>query len=747
MAIRNHRKNVPKQTLRKKSDRKPPEPIKPKKPLITPPVSEQSQSQESDNKTTKNYQEEKISQKTVSPEVPHVLNKKPPKEEFEEDTTIKKDKLKRDKLKKDRLEKDEFSNKTNYLNIISEESELESELESAPEITTKDISEKKPTFSPLARKKKDPRHRKKEKHVFNPRKKEIAITSALNAVQLASVIGKKVKEISKVLKQLNQKEDKDYLIEPEAAQLIAEELGVKLVLKKTQSVTDLLAQKDAQENLQTRPPVVTIMGHVDHGKTSLLDCIRNSNIAIKEKGNITQHIGAYNVKSTNSNITFLDTPGHEAFSAMRARGSNITDIVILVIAVDDGIKPQTIEAIQHAQAAKIAIIVAITKCDKPESNPKKIMEDLMQYNLIAEEYGGNITMLPISSQTKEGINELLELIMLHASNMDLKANFAAPAKGTVIESKVDKNKGNLISLLVQSGTLKIGDYILVGKHHGKVRTLNDENNQKIKLVTPSLPVEMMGLPQIAPAGTSFQVIDEKLAKTVAEKIVFNEQQETMQKTAASEEDFFQNQTEVKELILLLKVDVYGSIEAVQHLIEKVKNEQVQTKIILSGVGAINLSDVNLAITTNATILGFNVRAENAAKKLANSEKVIIQTFDVIYELLDSIKTMLSGMLTPIIKETLQGQAKVLETFYVKKVGQIAGCQVENGKMVKDSLLKIIRDNVVIHQNKLTSLKSFKNDAKVVEEGNECGLSIQGYKNFKAGDIVECYQQTQTQVEL
>ena len=459
------------------------------------------------------------------------------------------------------------------------------------------------------------------------------------------------------------------------------------------------------------------------------------------------HIGAYSVKISDNTITFLDTPGHEAFSAMRARGSNITDIVILVVAVDDGIKPQTIEAIHHAQAAQTTIIVAITKCDKPHSNPKKIMEDLMQYNLIAEEYGGNITMLPVSSQTKEGINELLELIVIQASNMDLKANFDSRAKGVVIESKVDKNKGNLVSLLVQNGSLKIGDYILVGKYHGKIRTINDENNQKINLVTPSMPAEVMGLSQIPSAGTSFQVTDEKIAKTVAEKIAFDEQQKSMQKTAASEEDFFQNQTEVKELILLLKVDVYGSIEAVQHLIEKVKNEQVQSKIILTGVGSINLSDVNLAISTKAVILGFNVRAENSAQKLAESEKIHIQTFDVIYELLDSVKAMLSGMLTPIIKETLQGQAKVLETFYIKKIGQIAGCQVNSGKITKDSILKIIRNNIVIHQNKLTSLKSFKNEAKVVEEGNECGLSIQGYKNFKAGDIVECYQQTETQVEL
>ena len=356
-------------------------------------------------------------------------------------------------------------------------------------------------------------------------------------------------------------------------------------------------------------------------------------------------------------------------------------------------------------------------------------------------------MLPVSSQTKEGINELLELIVIQASNMDLKANFDSRAKGVVIESKVDKNKGNLVSLLVQNGSLKIGDYILVGKYHGKIRTINDENNQKINLVTPSMPAEVMGLSQIPSAGTSFQVTDEKIAKTVAEKIAFDEQQKSMQKTAASEEDFFQNQTEVKELILLLKVDVYGSIEAVQHLIEKVKNEQVQSKIILTGVGSINLSDVNLAISTKAVILGFNVRAENSAQKLAESEKIHIQTFDVIYELLDSVKAMLSGMLTPIIKETLQGQAKVLETFYIKKIGQIAGCQVNSGKITKDSILKIIRNNVVIHQNKLTSLKSFKNEAKVVEEGNECGLSIQGYKNFKAGDIVECYQQTETQVEL
>ena len=641
--LREDRKNAPKIVLRKKADKKKLEPIKPKEQPITSLDSKQPEFKESDKKITT----EKSPQKVTPSITPHLSIKKTTTEEenFEDDTTF----IKKDKLKKDRLVKREFSNKANYLDIIAEETELETSPEIVPENT--DNIAKQPASNPYFKKKKS--KQKKEKHVFNPRKKEISITSSLTTVQLASIIGKKTKDIFRVLKQLNQTGDKDSLIEPDVAQLIAEELGIKLVLKKTKSITDLLEQESSTENLQTRPPVVTIMGHVDHGKTSLLDCIRNSNIAVKEKGNITQHIGAYNVEVTNNSITFLDTPGHEAFSAMRARGSNITDIVILVVAVDDGIKPQTIEAIQHAQAAKVAIIVAITKCDKPGSNPKKIMEDLMQYNLIAEEYGGEITMLPVSSQTKDGINELLELIILHSSNMDLKANFDSPAKGVVIESKVDKNKGNLVSLLVQNGTLKTGDYILVGKHHGKVRTLNNENNQKIKLVTPSLPVEMMGLPQIAPAGTFFQVIDEKLAKTVAEKIAFEEQQGKMKKAAASEEDFFQNQTEVKELILLLKVDAHGSIEAVQHLIEKVKNNQVRTKIILAGVGAINLSDVNLAITTKATIVGFNVRAENTAKKLADIEKILIQTFDVIYELLDSVKTKLSGMLTPIIQETLK----------------------------------------------------------------------------------------------
>ena len=420
LAINDYRKNIPKKTaLRKKSDKKIPEPPQVKDKPTFSPDSEQTRYKGADKAqtTTKDVDTEKFTQKITPPTTAQPIKQKitVKEENFEEDTSF----VKKDKQKKEKLEKDKFPTKASLLSLIEEETEIETEIETDQETIpktdpeTKTTLNKKPTFSPHNKKKE---FRKKKKHIFNPRKKEITITASLTAVQLASVIGKKVKDIFKILKQLNQQEDKNYLIEPNIAQLIAEELKIKVVLK-TKSISELLATKDNVENLQPRPPIVTIMGHVDHGKTSLLDCIRNSNVAIKEKGNITQHIGAYSVKVSDNHITFLDTPGHEAFSAMRARGSNITDIIILVVAVDDGVKPQTIEAIQHAQAAKSTIIVAITKCDKPESNPKKIMEDLMQYNLIAEEYGGEITMLPVSSKTKDGINELLELIVLQASNM------------------------------------------------------------------------------------------------------------------------------------------------------------------------------------------------------------------------------------------------------------------------------------------------------------------------------------------
>ena len=560
---------------------------------------------------------------------------------------------------------------------------------------------------------------------------------------LAQIIGIKISVSSDVLEQLNADADLTKLIDPETAQLIAEELGVKVELK-IESVTDKLKDTNEAKDLKERPPIVTIMGHVDHGKTSLLDVIRNSNVADKESGNITQHLGAYYVETPNVAITFLETPGHEAFVAMRARGANITDIVILVVSADDGPKPQTVEAIKHAQIAKVPIIVAITKCDKPDINIQKVTESLMQYSLIAEEYGGYTTVIKVSSKSKEGIKELLESILILAKSLNFKASYVSKAKGVVIESRLDRNRGNLNSLLVQSGELKVGDYILCGAIHGKVRTITNDNSQEIKSALPSMPVEITGLNSMPPVGTSFQVAEEKIAKLAAEKHLI-EQKELI--APPNLEELLQASNTAKGLFIILKADVNGSMEAVQKLIAEIKHEQIKPKVVLASLGIVSMSDVNLAITTGAILIGFNVQCDNEAKKTAEKEDINIYLHNVIYELIDNVRNLASGMLSPIIHESLQGKAKVLETFHITKIGQIAGCQVMDGKIVKDSILKVIRDDAVIHTSKLASLKQFQSDVGEVSVGNECGIAVQGYKNFKAGDLVECYLQTKEEVYL
>lgn len=625
--------------------------------------------------------------------------------------------------------KNESLNKVNLLKLVEEENNVE-------------IIEKP---NPVLSYKKKEGLKRKKKHSFNPRKKNIYITSSVTIPILAKTIGKKIGQINKILKQLNFSDDLNQLINPEIAQLVAEELNVNLVLK-IKSIEDKLQDKPSTKNLQSRPPIVTIMGHVDHGKTSLLDCIRNSRIVDKESGNITQHIGAYYVQTKNGNITFLDTPGHEAFSKMRTRGSSITDIVILIVAADDGVKAQTIEAIQQAKNAKINIIVVITKCDKQDINTKKIIESLMQYDLIAEEYGGDIPILKTSSKTKEGIDDLLELILLIAENLNIKSNLDAKANGIIIESKVDKNRGNLATLLIKNGTIKVGDYLLCGNTYGKIRTITNDSKKQLKTATASMPIEITGLHTIPQVGVTFQVTEEKIAKAIAEN---NSIKEKEQKTVKNSniEDLFLEQTSAKEVFFIFKVDVYGLIEVIEQLVKAIENEQIKPKIVAISVGNINLSDINLAIKTVSRIICFNVNCDNEYKKIAEKENIIIDHYNVIYKLVDKVKEILSDKLIPIIHEKLQGKAKVLDTFYVTKVGQIAGCKVTLGKIIKDSTLKILRDDNIIYQNKITTLKQFKNNISEVSKGNECGLSIKGYKNFKSGDIVECYSQTEEKIHL
>ena len=457
---------------------------------------------------------------------------------------------------------------------------------------------------------------KKEKkvHTFEARKKEITFTTAMSISDFSKLIGKKSQAIKRVLKQIDLDTEK---ITADIAELIAEELKVKIEVKKADLVDDLKIKE--QENLQKRAPVVTIMGHVDHGKTSLLDAIRGGNLVAKEAGNITQHIGAYGVQLKKGTITFLDTPGHEAFSAMRARGSSSTDIVILVIALDDGIKPQTVEAIKHAQLAKVPIIVALTKSDKENSQAQKIKESLMQYEIIPEELGGNNIIIEVSAHTKAGLNDLLELILLQAESMNLQASFSGAAKGIVIESRFDKKKGNIISLLVQNGILKTGDYVFSDKFYAKIRSMNDANGKIVKEVLASQAVEVMGFTGIPPAGSVFQVASEKFAKAIVEKKILDEKSISNDNENLNfENDFFP--TDKKELNIIIKTDTHGSLEAISELVKKIKNEQIQTKIIFGAVGAVSKSDVNLAITSNAIIVGFHVRPEKDAKELAGKAK-------------------------------------------------------------------------------------------------------------------------------
>ena len=584
---------------------------------------------------------------------------------------------------------------------------------------------------------------KKEKkvHTFEARKKEITFTTAMSISDFSKLIGKKSQAIKRVLKQIDLDTEK---ITADIAELIAEELKVKIEVKKANLIDDL--QIKEQENLKTRAPVVTIMGHVDHGKTSLLDAIRGSKLATKEAGNITQHIGAYEVKLKKGSITFLDTPGHEAFSAMRARGSNSTDIVVLVIALNDGIKPQTIEAIKHAQFAKVPIIVALTKSDKGNSGAQKIKESLMRYEIISEEFGGNTIILEVSAHSKAGLNDLLEFILLQAETMKLQASFSGAAKGVVIESRFDKKKGNIVSLLVQNGVLKIGDYIFSDKFYAKIRSMNDINGKITKEVFASQAVEVMGFADIPPAGSIFQVASEKFAKAIVEKKILDEKSTAnANKDLNFENDFFP--TNKKELNIIIKADTHGSLEAISELVKKVENDQMQTKIIFGAVGAVNKSDVHLAVTSQAMVIGFHVRPEKDAKELAENQKIEIAIFDIIYELLDAVKSSAEGLLAPIVSQQLKGKAEILNIFQISKIGVIAGCKVLEGKILKDSILKVIRSNNLIHEGALHSLKHLKSNVEKIQEGEECGLTIQNYKNFQVGDIIECYSQMKTQAKL
>ena len=584
--------------------------------------------------------------------------------------------------------------------------------------------------------------RKEPPREFAEVKHHVVLEDSITVQDLAGQLGKKATDVIMKLMTMGVMATINQELDVDTATIIAEEFGATVevkVSKEEELFTDI---EDAPEDLQHRPPVVTIMGHVDHGKTSLLDMIRSTHVTSTEAGGITQHIGAYQVETHGQKITFLDTPGHEAFTAMRARGAQITDIAILVVAADDGVMPQTIEAIDHAKAAKVPIIVAVNKIDKPEADPERIKQELTNYGLVPEEWGGDTIMVPVSAKKGIGIDDLLDMILLVAEMAELKANPNRNAKGKVIESKLDKGRGPVATLLVQAGTLHVGDFLIVGTTQGRIRAMFDYKGRSLKTAGPSMPVEILGLNEVPEAGDDYIAVDnEKLAKQVADKRQKEKhQQEIARNTKVSLEDLFAQikEGEIKELNIVLKADVQGSIEAIRQSLEKLGNDEVRVNIIRTAVGGIREADVMLAAASNALIIGFNVRPDANARKLAEKEEIQINTYRVIYEAIEDVKAALSGMLDPDIKEVELGQAEIRSIFKVPKVGAVAGCYITEGKFTRAARVRVVRDGVVIHEGNLASLKRFKDDVKEVASGFECGLSIERFNDIKEGDILEAY---------
>lgn len=587
-----------------------------------------------------------------------------------------------------------------------------------------------------------------------PLPETLEYTVGMNAQDLGKILHREPAEIVKKLFMLGIMVNQNQSLDKDTIELLATDYDINAQEKVEEDITDLDTFFEAEvsntDNLESRPPVVTIMGHVDHGKTTLLDNLRNSHVTAGEAGGITQHIGAYQVKLDNRLITFLDTPGHAAFSNMRARGADITDIVVLVVAADDGVMPQTIEAINHAKAAKDPIIVAINKIDKPDANPQHVTEELMKYELIPEEYGGDTIFVNISAKKGTGIDDLLQMILLEADVLELKANPKQKAVGTVIEARLDKGRGPVASLLVQQGTLHKGDPIVVGNTFGRVRVMTDDRGRRIKEALPSQPVMITGLNDVPQSADKFVVFDdEKTARSAGEERAKQAQMEERKRTnAVTLDNLFDTmkQNDMKEVDVVIKADVQGSVEALQNSLEKIDVEGVRVNIIHAAVGAINESDVTLASASNAIIIGFNVRPTNQAKIQADEENVDIRLHNVIYKAIDEIESAMKGLLEPVYEEKVTGNLTVRETYKVSKVGTIAGCIVDSGLIQRDSGVRLIRDGIVIYQGKLASLKRFKDDVKEVKQGFECGLTIADYNDIKIDDQLEAYFMQEVQVE-
>ena len=574
--------------------------------------------------------------------------------------------------------------------------------------------------------------------------REIIIPETITIQELSNRMAERAVDIIKLLMRQGQMHTINDVIDADTAQIIAEEMGHKVKrVAETDVVDSLDAGADAEETMVTRPPVVTIMGHVDHGKTSLLDAIRKTNVVSGEAGGITQHIGAYQVKTSNGLVTFIDTPGHEAFTSMRARGAKATDIAILVVAADDGVMPQTVESINHAKAAGVPIIIAINKMDKQGANPTRVRTDLLQHEIVVESMGGDTLDVEVSATKGTGLDKLLDTILLQAEVLNLRANPNREASGLVVEAQLDKGRGPVATVLVQRGTLKHGDIFVAGSAWGRVRALQDDKGKSVSEAPPSFPVEVLGLNSAPEAGDRFDVVpDEARAREITE---FRERQKREKRgTSSARSSLEQMMTQIgqsgrKEFPILVKADVQGSSEAIVQALEKIGNEEIRARVVHYAVGGVTESDISLAGASGAVVLGFNVRANVQARDLAQQQGIEIRYYNIIYDLVDDIKAAIAGKLTPELRETFIGNAKILEVFNITKVGKVAGCMVTEGSVQRGNKVRLIRDNVVIHEGTLSTLKRFKDEVKEVPVGQECGMAFEKYEDMRVGDVIECFR--------
>ena len=576
-------------------------------------------------------------------------------------------------------------------------------------------------------------------------KLEVQLPDELTVGELALRLKVQAAEIVKRLMGIGIMASVSQVIDYDTAALVAMEIGAKVEHEVVVTLEEQLfdTAEDHDDHLTPRPPVVVVMGHVDHGKTSLLDAIRKTNVTSSEAGGITQHIGAYQVQINNQPITFLDTPGHAAFTSMRARGAQVTDIAVLVVAADDGIMPQTVEAINHAKAAGVQIIVAINKIDKPTANPEKVKQELTEYELVPEEWGGDVICVPVSAKSGEGIESLLEMILLVAETQELAANPDRLARGTVIEAKLDRGRGPVATILVQNGTLHTGDVVIAGTALGRVRVMLDDKGSRIDQAGPSTPVEITGLAEVPAAGDVLNAVeDEKLAKELVDKRRFEakeEQFQTYQKVTLDNLFSQISEGEMKELPIIVKADVDGSVEAVRQSLEKLSNDEVRVRVIHGAVGAINESDVMLANASNAIIIGFNVRPDATAKESAERDNVDMRLYRVIYDAINEVTDALKGMLAPKTRDKELGRAEVRQVYKISSVGTVVGCYVLDGKLTRNALIRVVRDGIIVADDKVEGLKRFKDDAKEVTAGYECGVTLSKFSDIKEGDIIEAYE--------